>query len=228
MQKRNVLLIEILYRILSRTEMQFIWKQIGEVQLIDRPEPRTPQWWAYRDTEKAVDQWFRTPKLTKAERSKAMEKISQMARDLSQQLQPFELEHGQLPGLRGLMGDRRDGLIRKVLHPEIVSRMDLKGGPGSGLGRSIVADLVPTLPELLTRLADRADDDNRSPPVTKMNAKTAFRSYMIRKVAFFFDRFGIFSPNSVATFVSVAIDDAAVTPDLVRKMYRKIPDEQSE
>lgn len=67
MKKRNVLLREILYRILSRTEMQSIWKQIGEVTLIDpyAKEQRTPQWWAYRNTERAVDRWFQAPKLTK-------------------------------------------------------------------------------------------------------------------------------------------------------------------
>lgn len=231
MQKRNALLREILCRLLSRTEMQNIWAQIGKVELIDPygTEPRTPQWWAYRYTAGAVDRWFQKPKLTKTERTEALKKISRMARELSLHLQPFELGGERLADVRGLMGNQRDNLIRKVLHPDIVLRMDRDGnrGPGPGLGRSLVADLVPTLPEMLTRLADSADDDNSGSLVTKMKAATAFRSHMIQEMAFFFYRFGIFSPDSVAKFVAVALDEPSVTSDLVRKLCRKITAELS-
>lgn len=152
-----------------------------------------------------------------------------MARDLSQHLRPFELGGARLADVRGLMGDQCDGLIRKALHPDIVSRMDWGGnrGPGPGLGRSVVAGLIPTLPEMLMRLADRVDEDSCRPLVTKMKAGTAFRSHMIQEMAFFFHWFGIFSPDNVAKFIAVALDDASVTSDLVRKMCRKITSELS-
>lgn len=81
--------------------------------------------------------------------------------------------------------------------------------------------VLPSIDKLLVLLSNAARVESEEKELrlslpTKVGAESAFRTYFIKSIGRYLTRsWGQYSPSNIAAFCSVALDDAAINPDLV-------------
>jgi len=223
MRARAVANRSMLERLLHRQEMAAVWK----VLKAETPIQGTPfELYVYRQLELSVNAWFSMPLLSPVDRQKGLAKISSTAKQLIRALRPFELGVAHVSDMLALIGNERSDAYRRFLHPDIVASMDKL----PGLAKAIVSrEFVPPLSELLARLADNASNWGGRAPVTKIGSKTAFRTFLIRRMLFpgLMTMKKGYTHEFAARFFCVALDDPNVTAETVRAAHRNIMRELS-
>lgn len=206
----------ILHRFLIRAELESVWNGL---KLVKSPG-KTAASWVYWQTSRAAERWYQIAKLSSANRAAEYKKISALASELAAVLEKYELGHEFDFRLAALFGNNYTEKMLKVLHPKLLENENLQV-------KVLYQKVLPTLPEMLMQLAEIASEgsiDARPSPVRKINASTAFRTFLIGRLGQCFERMGEYSHTTVAACVAVALDDPDVTPDLVSHIYQKIMD----
>jgi hypothetical protein len=210
---------ETLYRLISRPEMEGFWQ------------------WAARDSKGNLDSgwlfgrfsghmhsWIACAPFSKSERYDELMQISHLARELANKLENFALEPFLNFGYQFLLREGEVEQIKTVLKPDFLGKISRRRYDPANMGGGIANNVMPPLDVLLTRLSrvakNATTDDFFHPKLPrKMRDKNALRTFLIGQL--YWDlviQECDPSPSKLATFLSVALDDAELTTDVVRKL----------
>ena len=174
----------------------------------------------YQKTFRAVNYWYQNARVSKASRTAEYKKIAATASELAKMLRKYELGRETDFCFEALIGTSHREKMLQILHPEALKRESLRD-----CVNHLYAMVLPTIPEMLKRLSNTASEnstDARPAPVRKINAKTAFRTYLIEVLGKCLNDMGAYSHATVAACACAGLDDPNITPDLVRKILDKM------
>ncbi len=208
----------ILKRLVSRPEMKATWAWISSERRNSLPltSPHGLVGRVLWD----VEHWVTSNRVPDSERRSDFKDISRYAALLSRKIRKYRGEPVGFHALAALVPEGYEPILRKALHPDLVSRMDKRRGANAPL-RMYLRQILPPIDEMLDAMASHAKDNyfelgTKFP--TKLGAESAFKTFMIRScTASFRDYTHNYSPTIIAKFVSVALDDPSIGTDTVRK-----------
>lgn len=164
-------------------------------------------------------------KLTKKDYESELKDIAQLASSLSNKLRKFSVaDEENNPFLyRLLLANENLNLLSKVLKPQTFDQ-ELRDLWWCHRPEHYLDPVLPPINKLLELLSHAArvelqEKELRLDLPTKVGAANAFRTYFISSIgSFLTSSWTQYSPSNIATFCSVALDDDAITADLVSKL----------
>lgn len=234
--------LQIVERLATRPEMEEIWKYLFSME--EYSEFLSED--GLRKVGGLIAQIFRwlenfgsSLKITTKEYEEELLEISRLAEKLSIKLKKFcELNHLSNPFPSNVVFDRfQIENIARIIDPRFFSTIKYPPDFNAELRdewriretRSRTAyllnDCLPNLDMQLHNLSVRATKEKENKASRhndlprKIKGENAFRTYFIGNANKFFLMLGNYSITRVATFCSVALDDADITADLVRGLF---------
>lgn len=204
---------DVLVRLVTRPEMESVWKWVAKQ---DFKLDITANGGLIGNFLKAIDIWYSTAQVPQSERNDDFKEISKHARLLSLKLQKYR---GETQPINSYMA---------LFPTSFKDKYQIKYSKSSAndpkrfmLPLEHFAYIIPPLYELLNQLAVLALNSQIDLPSyfpKKITAENAFRTYLINNTVERIYSLGeIPPPTIVQKFISVALDDYSITPDIVRK-----------
>lgn len=202
-----------LARLITRPEMESVWKWVAKQ---DFQLGLTTNGGLVGNFLNAFDIWYSTAQVPQSERNDDFKEIAKHARALSLKLQKYRGEKQPINSYMALLPTSfKDGYQIRF------ARRDVNDPKKFMLPIEQFASTIPPLYEILTQLATLALHNQINLPSyfpKKITAENAFRTYLINNTIEKIYRLGsIPPPTIVQKFISVALDDHSVTPDIIRK-----------
>ena len=218
--------LEILRRLIFDSRMKRVWDHACQPKYLAQYEPQPPAHYhldffadaVFTGLYKALERWYKDPKLTYAERVQLHRDIREHSEQLSRKLRL--LWEDPVPRMMwcNLLGKECDDRLRPLLKDEIAEWLEQRDRLVS-----ILSFALPPLPDVLmevSRLAQRKPQTSQLP--RKLHAATARRTYIIENIA---NRWRIIQDDlsvpEFTTLCSVALDDLTLSEDLIRKLVRR-------
>jgi hypothetical protein len=203
--------VEAIERLVTRPEMETFWAWLGNLEI-----SHTARGGIIGTLTSAIDRWYKTNKKSVSDRSDEFQQIAKHAKALSRLLVKYRGEHHQaFNQFTGLISHEYNDRLEQFLHPDLLQRLEAMSYRVNPVWNAI----LPPLDEILSNLAVAALNSNAKPLGNyprKITARNAFRTYLINNfVAWFYSMKSNPSPTLMATFLSVALDDASITIDTV-------------
>ena len=210
---------EIIFRLLTRPEMEKVWQWIYAQYM---PLPIMVNGGVVGRFLYALDRFDKAGKYPASERSNDFDEIQRLAFKLSVKLNKYKDEMHIFNEYTALIPPSYDRLLISFLkekHQEKIAERKLQKRE---VRFPIWNFLLPPISELLKSLSlavKESDAELGKIFPTKINQDSALATYLVN---FFYKQIymgGLDHPPSVvATFISVALDDATITTDRVRKI----------
>lgn len=224
---------QMLSRLLSDDRMRPIWKAVRENESRrqraqeDLSEHRRKQptdaYEIWQHADNVAEGWHREPFRPVAEIKEDLLEIQSLASRLANKLAYRRADIGLVVRYTELVEDRYERNFRRVLDPAVAERLRLSSLLGNQVNsRNILNEMLPPIHELVSVLAVKASEaaaNPRKPPIRKLKAASALRTFLIAQMGLRFARYDLCQPSLVATFVAVALDDPQVTGEIVRKQF---------
>lgn len=206
--------IDILKRLLTRMEMIPIWEW---VEMQNFSIQITANGGMIGNFLNKIEEWNKAAKQTRLERESDFKEIAHHAKSLSRLLKKYSGENQAFSTYSTLIPSDYDQQLKQMLHPNLVSKIEKK----PHYIRFLWMRLLPPINVILERLKNSAKESTSelsSNFPTKINANNAFRTYLINVLVDYFLKWtGEAKPTIIATFMSVALDDASINADTIRK-----------
>lgn len=209
--------VDILERLASRPEMEKVWSFI-----INRggEEFLTANGGLIGSIPRAIQHFNHAPHLSPADYKAEMLEIAKLAETLSVKLRKFCVAGGYNPfPFDSLLNEQQfEESYKRMGRPQDEPMKKFRFG-------SFLDGSLPKLNFLMKGLAIRARSESehqtsRFGLPRKVKDENLFRTYFIKQIGnYFFNHYADYSPARLATFCSCALDDADITPTLVRKIF---------
>lgn len=206
-EKASTLKIEAIKRLLTRPEMESFWSWLGDgIEM-----PHSARGGIIGTLTGAIDKWYKINKKPVSDRNGEIRDIAKHAKALSRLLAKYRGEYQSFNNFGGLIPREYDQKLELLLHPELIERLK-KMHYGV---RPAWNKILPPIDEFLSNLAAAALDSDPKPLgkyPRKMKALNAFRTHLVdTMVSWFYRMKPDPAPTMMATFLSVALDDASIT-----------------
>lgn len=215
-------------RLLTRPEMEVVWKYIEEAET---SLSLTSNGGLLGTVNRAIEYYISARRISPAHYKEEMADIASLAEALARKIKNYSSANSfglfnPFP-IDSLMSKDQLFSAGKMLRSDF-----LEPSPVTGVSRTATALNwhLPAAHEILEGLARRASNESehqssRLRLPTKTKGATVFRTYFARYVADWLVMHRLdYSPTKIATFCSVALDDPDLTPDLIRKICPLDPD----
>lgn len=167
----------------------------------------------WRRVESALKDWYVFPHMTANERKKDLADIAAIAKKLAREIAKYEGSFALPTAHTELIPVRYHPKIKKVLHPDLISRFEARGHNPV----KVLDQVLPSFVEYLTVFSKKVEQDD-TPPRTarKARSRSALRKKMIDALFDTIGSSGHYSSTHWANFMSVALDDDTITDATVR------------
>ena len=204
---------ESLTRLISRPEMESVWKWIYKQNFA---LPITARGGLFGNFLYAVEGWFKAVQVPQSERDSDFKEIVKCAKTLAIKLQKYRGENQPINSYIALFSKSFKEKYKKQYDNRDVTNPKQFMMPIEHLALT-----MPPLSELLNELATMALNNQIDLPSyfpKKIRAENAFGTYLINNIIQKIYSLGAIPPITIVQkFIAVALDDYSVTPDNVRK-----------
>lgn len=211
-ERAATLKTEIISRLLTRPEMKSFWKWLDDEDVL----PHTTNGGIIGTLFRAIDDWYKVNKKTVADRTEEIRLIANHAKTLSRLLRKYHGEPQAFNSYGALISPAYDRNLEAIMRQE---HLDKLATMHTG-ARAVWNLILPPIDEILANLADAALDCDAKllgKYPRKIAASNALRTHLVNKMVSRFVLAANPSPAMIATFCSVALDDAAITIDTINK-----------
>lgn len=214
-EKSLTLQIAVLDRLLTRPEMKSVWEWISEKKCSLPLEARGGIVGRFLMD---IQKWDTSSKASATGRDAEFKEIVNHAKNLSRLLRKYSGEMGpNFNHYTALIPKKYDQILKSYLREDLLELIEREPLMLRGLWRQF----LPPIEEIIGDIARSIDEgDSKSPREfpRKIASPTAFRTYLIYGVIDrFYGQTGEIPLTIIATFLSVALDDASIAVDTINK-----------
>lgn len=206
---------KIIFRLLTRPEMQKVWQWVNSQAI---PLSLNSRGGLIGTFFRALDRFDEAVKVPNSERERDFQEIHKLALNLSIKLSKYQHESHAFSAYTALIDSRYDDRFASLLHPTIQEKAENRY-----FLRNFWAQVLPPIHEVVKAIANAADVSdaklNRHFPkkIRQENSLVTFLVHVFCEYNFFQEK----CPHTIAaTFLSVALDDSGITPDLIRSVRK--------